>query len=73
MTDRYHTLTVVLEKEIRSDDAENLINAIKMIRGVLDVSGNVIDMEGYMAITVARDQMRKQIMDFLWPKLSSER
>ena len=29
MTDRYNALTVILEKDIRSDDAESLIAAIR--------------------------------------------
>jgi hypothetical protein len=43
MTDRYHALTVVLDREIRTDDAEDIINAIKQLRHVVDVTGvNVI-------------------------------
>ena len=40
MTDRYNILTVALEKDLRDDDAQALINAIKMMRGVADVAGN---------------------------------
>jgi len=43
MTDRFHTLTVTLEREIRDDDAEALIKAIMQLRGVLDVQGEVAD------------------------------
>lgn len=32
MTDRFHSLTVVLEGNIREDDAESLINAILHLR-----------------------------------------
>jgi hypothetical protein len=41
MTDRYFSLLVALERDIREDDCEDIINAIGMIRGVLKVSGNV--------------------------------
>jgi hypothetical protein len=34
MTDRLKGLTVVLDKDYRTDDAEAIINAIGMIRGV---------------------------------------
>lgn len=35
MTDRYHTLTVVLERDMRDDDAAALIAAIGQLRGVI--------------------------------------
>jgi hypothetical protein len=37
MTERYRGFTVGLAKDIRDDDAEVIISAIKMIKGVLDV------------------------------------
>ncbi len=41
MSERYKSLTVALEKDMRDDDAQELIQAIKMLRGVLDVRGDV--------------------------------
>lgn len=49
MTDRFNALIVVLEKDMRDDDAEHLINAIKMLKGVLSVEGNVADSIGEYA------------------------
>jgi hypothetical protein len=43
MTERFNTLTVVLEKDMRDDDAETLLTAIRQMRGVLSVKGNVSD------------------------------
>lgn len=43
MTDRTNALLVVLEKDIRIDDAQVLVDAIKMLRGVLDVECNIPD------------------------------
>ena len=37
MTDRVGTLLVALEHDLRVDDAESLINAIKCMRGVVSV------------------------------------
>jgi len=37
MTDRYNTVTVVFENEIREDDLEHWINAIGMLRKVIKV------------------------------------
>jgi hypothetical protein len=40
MTDRFHSLTVVLEKDMRDDDAKSLQEAISHLRGVCMVTGN---------------------------------
>lgn len=60
MTDRYNSLTVALDRDIRSDDAEWIINAIKMIKGVADVTGNVVDSDSYSAeIRIKMEIMEK--------------
>ena len=63
MTDRYHTLTVVLEHDIRDDDAESLISAIEHIRGVLSVSGNVADIQSHFAEERARLDLRRKLFE----------
>lgn len=70
MTTRFNSLTIVLEKEIREDDAEHLINAIKMLRGVLSVEGDVIYRETYIAEERALQKIRDQITPFLYPSSS---
>ena len=70
MTDRFNTLTVVLEQPMRDDDAEHLIAAIKQIRGVLDVAGNVADPGEYMAVARARDDLGRKLLDIIYPKSS---
>ncbi len=62
MTDRYSTLTVVLENDVRDDDAQALIAAIQQLRGVLKVSGNISDPTSYMA----EERARKDFGDKLW-------
>jgi hypothetical protein len=54
MTDRYNYLTVALETDIRSDDAEALIAAIRMLRGVLKVEPNVTDPNDWLVISFLR-------------------
>jgi len=68
MTDRYHALTVILEKDIRSDDAESLISAIKMIKGVLNVKPRISDATTWMAEERARMELGKKLLDILYPK-----
>lgn len=68
MTDRYHSLTVVLEEDVRSDDAEAIIEAIKMIRGVLDVTPHIADTASWMAQTRVRRELGEKLMSILYPK-----
>lgn len=43
MTDRVKGLIVTFENDIREDDAENIINAIMMLKGVIGVSPNTVN------------------------------
>ena len=47
MTDRIHSLTVVLEKNMREDDVESTVNAISMVRNVLEVTPEVANVGMY--------------------------
>jgi len=67
MTDRYSTLTVVLESDIREDDAEHIINAIYMLKGVLSVKGNITDQDNFMAEERAKRELQNKLRDMLWP------
>lgn len=62
MTDRLHSLTVVLEEDLRVDDAELLIAAIGMMRGVLSVSPNVSDTRDLVAQMRARGEWRDTLL-----------
>lgn len=65
MTDRYHSLTVGLEHNIRDDDAQAIINAIRMIKGVLAVEGNVADSSEWIGYERARSEFVDGIFDLL--------
>ena len=67
MTDKYNALTVILEEDIREDDAEHLIDVIKRFKGVLEVKGNVRDIGDDIAFERARQDLRQKIIDVLWP------
>lgn len=57
MTDRYHALLVTLDKEIRDDDLENWINAIRMMRRVVSVEPACKDDFKFHS---AKDQIRSE-------------
>lgn len=49
MTDRIKGYLVTLEADIREDDSETILNALKMIKGVHNVRPYVKNMEDYMS------------------------
>jgi len=70
MTDRTHSLVVVLEKDIRVDDCEGLMCAIAHMRGVVVVY-NVADAESYVAEQRALAKLREAIHEVLHPEQAS--
>ena len=67
MTDRIHSLTVVLEKDMREDECEKLICAIMMLRNVLDVHTFVVDANSYMAETRAKSEIVQKLFKIIYP------
>ena len=65
MTDRYYALTVVLANDTRDDDAQPIIDAIKMIKGVLEVKPRVVDTE----LWAAESRAKREIEQKLWNAL----
>ena len=61
MTDRLNALTVLLEHNLRDDDAEGLINAIRHLRGVSDVVGVVADPAAYSARRQGEKDIRRKV------------
>lgn len=48
MTDRVKGFTVTLEKDIRIDDVEEILSAVRMIRGVAHVEPSIRTSEDHM-------------------------
>lgn len=65
MTDRIHSLTVVLEKDMRDDDVEGLILAIGWFKHVISVKAHVADYNANMAEERARRLLREKLMDLI--------
>jgi len=62
MTDRYVALTVTLDGPPRSDDAQVIIDAIKMIRGVIGVVPVVADANAYWAKETAKLELLDKLI-----------
>lgn len=65
MTERYYALTVVLTEDIREDDAQSLISAIQMLRGVATVTPHVADFTTHWAEQRAKQELRAKIIELL--------
>ena len=64
MTDRVATLTVILDREYRTDDVEYIQNAIHMVKGVSEVHlGEVCDANHYMNKSLLGDKFRRAFHD----------
>ena len=63
MTDRYKGAVVVFDREIREDDAEALMTALSMLRGVVSVAPTLAGFEDAM-VEMRRDAYwRKRLLD----------
>lgn len=65
MTDRIHSFQIVLEKNIRDDDSEGIINAIRHIRGVADVIPLIADSVSAMAEARAKHEFTMNLFKIL--------
>lgn len=61
MTDRHYSYTVVLDHDIREDDAEVIMNALRCIKHVIAVKPNVSDSALFAAQARAAQNIREQL------------
>ena len=62
MTDRLKGLVVAFENDIREDDAQCVIDAILMIKGVSGVTTSISGSEDYMN----RQQIKREVIDKIY-------
>ncbi len=67
MTDRVSALTVVLDQDIRVDDVEFIMNAIRAIRHVQSVKPIVSDWKLHVAEERVRREIYEKIFDVVYP------
>lgn len=65
MSDRTRCLVVILDGDYRTDDAQSIVDAIKMVRGVRDVSVRVSDITQHVAIETAREELKRKLREVL--------
>lgn len=65
MTDRVKGLVVSLDADYRDDDVQEIINAIKMIKGVEDVNMSVVDHNDWMNRSRIGSEFQRKILEVL--------
>ncbi|MCL2174462.1 MAG: hypothetical protein FWB73_00305 [Treponema sp.] len=65
MSDRYNSLTVALEHDIKDEDAKQIIDAIKCFRNVLSVTPKIVSHSDYVAEERARSYFIDRINEAL--------
>lgn len=65
MTDRVNSFVVVLEKNMRDDDAQCIANAISHLRGVIEVTANVTNPTDYALKQQIVNELRSKIFEVL--------
>jgi hypothetical protein len=61
MTDRINSFVVVLDRDLRDDDVNEIVNAIKMIKHVIDVKPHVADLDAIVAQSRVRVQVTQKL------------
>ena len=67
MTDRINAITVVLAQDIRDDDIQPTLSAMRQLRGVLSVTPNVSDFDAHIAEERALSVLREKMRDIIFP------
>lgn len=68
MTDRFAGYVVVLEDNIRSDDAEVITKAIEQLRGVLKVTPVIRTPEIHIAEERVRNELGQKLLQIVYPR-----
>lgn len=65
MSDRVYALTVILDNEMRAEDADEVMSALRMIKGVQSVAPLVADAQ----LWYAKERARMELINKLWDVL----
>jgi len=65
MTDRVKGFTVTLKEDIRIDDVEPILNAVRMIQGVVHVEPSITTSEDHMNRQVIKSQLLTKLFKVL--------
>lgn len=69
MTARVNMIFVILEEDIRTDDVQPLMDAIKMMKGVLDVEQHITNPQDILAESRARHELGVKLLEVIYPTI----
>lgn len=72
MTTRHAGYVITLEKDIREDDSQSIIEAIKMIRGIVRVEPIETGFDIHIATARAETEMHRRIFEAIYEKKSCQ-
>ena len=70
MTDRVKGFTVTLEHDIRIDDVEVILNAVRMIKGVANVEPSISTSDDHMNRERLKWELRDKFYEFMKENLT---
>ena len=70
MSDSFHSLLVILDRDTPEETVGMLKDAILMLKGVISVDANVADISSAMAEARARREIGAKLWDALYPERS---
>jgi hypothetical protein len=73
VTDRHAGYLVVLDRDIREDDAEQILTALRMIRGVAEVRPILATAEMHMDRELVESRARLKVRDAVMGALYPDR
>lgn len=72
MTDRVQALTVILDKPMRDDDVEHLVNAIRMMRNVKSVENVIWESHDALVEMRTAQDLRRRVLKYVEIAFSPE-
>lgn len=73
MSDRINGFVVILDKDYKDEDIEQTINAIKQIKGVLEIKPNIVTAIERMSGERLKIEIANKIYDFAQQILSGDK
>lgn len=67
MSDHFNGIFVALETDMREEQVEQLVRAIRLFQGVAGVSLHVVDPTVYIAQKRVENELRSKLMEVLYP------
>lgn len=67
MSDHYNSFIVILEHDIKDDEAKPIIEAIKQLRGVLNVEPHIAGFEDAIAQSRVRTEFGRKLLTIIYP------